>query len=354
MSDVDELSERVIGRLLATQGQSDCDDHFTIERWEWPQGVALYALFLRASRDGDEGKLNFLRDWYTRHIAAGLPARNVNTSAPLLALAFLSELDGQGEWLSLCEEWAEWMMNGMPRTEEGGIQHVTSDLVNVGELWADTLFMAVLFLAKMGSLLGRADYSAEAEYQYLLHIKYLVDRRSGLWFHGWSFRERNHFGAVRWARGNSWFTAGAVEFLEIARPSLPVRRQIEESYRAQARALVAVQDGSGLWNTILGDKDSYLESSGSAAIAYGLLKGLRLGYLDESFRASALSAARGVISMIDGTGTVGGVSHGTAIGMNREHYLGIKRSATAYGQGLAYLMLGEYARYIALRDNRQA
>ena len=63
----------------------------------------------------------------------------------------------------------------MPRTEENGIQHGHAELENKGHLWDDTLFMTVLFLAKAGVLLGREEYVREAEYQFLLHAKYLTD-----------------------------------------------------------------------------------------------------------------------------------------------------------------------------------
>jgi unsaturated rhamnogalacturonyl hydrolase len=333
------IKERIIARLLETAGMRDCDDHFSIDRWEWPQGIALYAIYLDYRKTGNEAGLDTLRAWFTRRIAAGLPERNVNTTAPLLALAFLAEHDGNAAWMDLCTAWAEWVMTAMPRTEERGLQHITSNLVNEGELWADTLFMTVLFLAKMGEIAGRRDWADEAAYQFLLHAKYLADPESGLWFHGWTFKGRNHFGGIHWARGNAWFTAGAVEYLEIARPVGAVRSFIAETLRSQIRALSAVQDESGLWNTILGDGKSYLETSGSAAIAYGMLKASRLGIADS--RAAGEKAARGVLAKVDGNGIVTGVSHGTAVGMDREHYLGIRLSSTAYGQGLAYLMLQE-------------
>ncbi len=48
-------------------------------------------------------------------------------------------------------------MNELPKTKEGGFQHVVTAignrdgvLLNDGEMWIDTLFMAVLFLNKMG------------------------------------------------------------------------------------------------------------------------------------------------------------------------------------------------------------
>ena len=50
--------------------------------------------------------------------------------------------------------------------------------------------------------------------QFLLHIKYLHSQKTGLWYHGWCFIGRHHFGEAYWGRGNSWFTCGAVDFIE--------------------------------------------------------------------------------------------------------------------------------------------
>lgn len=362
----DKLADAVFSRLAATSGVEGCDDHFAIDKWEWPQGVALYGLYRRCRSSGAIGAssaigaasaigvagaagtatgpaddLGFLVSWFERRLAAGLPPRNVNTTAPLLALVSLLEIEPRPEWRALCLDWAEWVMHGMPRTPEGGIQHVTSHLFNPGELWADTLFMTVLFLARAGVAFGREDMVEEASYQFLLHIRYLSDAEAGLWFHGWTFEGRHHYGRVHWARGNAWFCLAAVEFLEMARPEGAAGRTIEEAFRCLMSGLSRLQADDGLWHTILDDPSSYTETSASAAIAYAALKGLRLGLLGPGFKDLAARAEAGVRARIDDAGVVGGVSHGTALGMDAAHYLAIPVSPTAYGQGLAFLMLGE-------------
>ena len=158
-------------------------------------------------------------------------------------------------------------MTGLPRTQEGGFQHLTSDCVNEEQLWDDTLFMTVLFLYRAGLALDRAAWREEARYQFLLHIKYLHCHQNGLWYHGWCSLGRHHFGEAFWARGNSWFTAGAVDFVEWLPEGEPVRRCVLETWREQCRAIAACQDeATGLWHTLLDHADSYLETSAGAAI----------------------------------------------------------------------------------------
>ena len=52
------------------------------EKWEWPQGVGLYALWKIATTLGDDALLRDIDAWFTRRLAEPLPPRNVNTTTP--------------------------------------------------------------------------------------------------------------------------------------------------------------------------------------------------------------------------------------------------------------------------------
>ena len=343
-ADIRKTGEKVINRLIKTTKNDGSNDHLVIETWEWPQGVALYSLFKYDQVTGEGIYLDFIRDWYPKRLAEGFPARNVNTTAPLLTMAHLYELTGKKEYLEICSAWAEWVMKEMPRTQEGGLQHITAIEVNKEQLWVDTLFMTVLFLAKMGRILKSEAYIEEAIYQFLLHIKYLYDPATGLWFHGWTFQDRNHFAGAHWARGNCWFTAGVVELIEILNLEGAQRRFLLNTLEAQVNKLTELQDKSGGWRTLLDDPDSYLETSATAGFAYGILKAVRLGYLDSKYEKAGQKAADAVLADIDPDGTVQGVSYGTAMGRDMEHYKQIKICPTAYGQGMTFLLFTELVR----------
>jgi len=63
--------------------------------------------------------------------------------------------------------------------------------------------MTVLPLAKIGKVLDRPHYVEEAKRQFLLHIQYLFDAKTGLFHHGWTFEEGGHnFANAAWGRGN--------------------------------------------------------------------------------------------------------------------------------------------------------
>jgi unsaturated rhamnogalacturonyl hydrolase len=216
--------------------------------------------------------------------------------------------------------------DGLPKTEEGGFQHIVYNDENPGEMWDDTLMMSVLPLAKIGLLLNRPRYVEEAKRQFLVHIKYLFDRKTGLWYHGWTFDGRHNFAEALWARGNCWVTIAIPEIIEIL--DLPkgdaFRTFLEDTLAAQVKTLAQQQDSSGLWHTLVMDPTSYLEASATAGFAYGILKA--------------------VLAHIDSKGELTQVSFGTAMGDTLQFYKDIKLTSMPYGQSLAICALAEFLR----------
>ncbi len=319
------------------------DDIRKYQFWEWTQGVGLYGFWKFYEIYKDEKYLEVLEKYYSRQFKIGLPAKNVNTVTPLLALSWYADAFGKKEYLDVCEEWAEWIMQDFPRTHEGGLQHITSDSVNEQELWDDTLFMTVLFLANMGRILKRQDYIEEAIYQFLLHIKYLADRDTGLWYHGWTFKERNHFAGAFWGRGNCWITAAIPELIGMGVCSPEITRYLTGVLQNQVDALVKLQAENGMWHTLLDDADSYVEASATAGFAYGIMKAVNLGLLDDSYREPVEKALDAILGCITEEGIVTQVSYGTPMGReSRDFYKTIPLQPMPYGQALAILFFMEW------------
>ena len=325
------------GRVIDTKGWAG---------WEWTHGIGLYGIYQYYRQTGDAGLREIIDDWFAARLAEGTPTKNVNTVCPFLTLAYRYEETRDPRWLPYLERWAEWVMYEMPRTRCGGMQHVTLAEENHQQLWDDTLMMSVLPLAKIGMLLDRPDYLEEAKYQFLVHAQHLMDRDSGLWFHGWTFDGSHNFAKARWARGNSWLTMVIPELLELL--DLPeqdaTRRFMQQVLESQVAALARCQDDSGLWHTLLDDPHSYLEASATAGFAYGILKAVRKRYISDSYAATAERAVKGVIEHITPEGELSGVSFGTAMGSELEYYRQIPRTSMPYGQAMAILCLAEYLR----------
>ena len=325
------------GRVIDTKGWAG---------WEWTHGVGLYGLLKFWQMTGDARTLGIIRDWFDARLAEGTPTKNINTVAPFLTLANLYAVDRNPVWEPYLDTWAEWVMHEMPRTAEGGLQHIVYNSVNPQQMWDDTLMMSVLPLARIGQVLNRPDYIDEAKYQFLIHTQYLADRETGMWFHGWTFEGGHNFARALWARGNSWVTIAIPEFIEMTGlpEGDPLRRHLISTLDRQARYLAKTQAETGLWHTLVDDPTSYQEASATAGFAYGLMKAARKRYIAPEYRAVAERAMAGVIARIDEGGELTEVSFGTAMGPDLQFYRDIPLTSMPYGQAMAMLALTEYLR----------
>ncbi|CZT39991.1 probable unsaturated glucuronyl hydrolase involved in regulation of bacterial surface properties, and related proteins [Rhynchosporium secalis] len=333
------------GRIIDTKGWND---------WEWTHGIGLYGLYKYHTLTSSPLTLKIIQDWFSNRFAAGGTTKNINTMAAFLTLAYVYEETGEKTYLPWLDAWAEWAMYDLERTEYGGMQHITYLTPNTEQLWDDTLMMTVLPLAKIGKVLNRPHYVEEAKRQFLIHIKYLFDPTSGLWFHGWQFDPSaeggvgHNFARARWARGNSWITIVIPEFIELLdlAPTDPLRIHLIDTLEAQCRALKRYQDESGLWRTLIdhADEGSYLESSATAGFAYGILKAVRKKYISAEYEEVALRAVKAVLGQIDERGELLNTSFGTGMGDSLQFYKDIKRTSMPYGQAMAIMCLGEFLR----------
>ena len=318
------------------------DDIRRYQHWEWTQGVGLYGLWKLFVQTGERRYLDILTKYFDAQLEIGFPALNVNTITPFLTMSYVGEYLADERYLGPCRESAAWIMERFPRTQEGGFQHMTSDTLNDQELWDDTLFMTVLFLANMGRIEGKQNYIDEAQYQFLLHAKYLADPATGLWYHGWTFNGNHNFAAAFWGRGNCWVTIAIPEFLQMVNCDATVRIQLIQILQRQVESLKKHQNASGMWHTLIDDPTSYVESSATCGFGYGILKAVHTGLVGQEYEAVALAALEPILGYIADDGVVHQVSYGTPMGREgKDFYKNIELKPMPYGQALAMLFLIE-------------
>ncbi|KFA69520.1 hypothetical protein S40285_05662 [Stachybotrys chlorohalonatus IBT 40285] len=329
------------GRIIDTKGWND---------WEWTHGIGLYGIWKYHELTGDAECLEIIEKWFQDRFREGHKGKNINTMAVFLTLAYVYEKTGNATYLAWLDSWAEWAYHDLPRTTHGGMQHITYLEVNEEQLWDDTLMMTVLPLAKIGLVLNRPHYVAEAKRQFLIHIQYLFNAKSGLFFHGWTFKDGGHnFADARWARGNSWVTIVIPEFIELLdlAPDDPFRQHLVTTLLSQSAALARLQTPNGLWRTLLDvpeEEGSYLEASATAGFAYGLLKAERRKYIGKEYSEVAVKAVKAVLENISPEGELLNTSFGTGMGHDLQHYKDIPRTSMPYGQAMAMMALVEFLR----------
>jgi len=126
-----------------------------------------------------------------------------------------------------------------------------------------------------------------------------------------------------------------------------MREFLVETLRTQVKALASHQDQSGLWHTLIDDPNSYCEASATAGFAYGILKGVRMGYLDTACEEVGIRAIKAVLGQISPAGELQNVSFGTPVFETLQGYKDVPLTSMPYGQAMAILALAEFStRYI--------
>lgn len=319
-------------------------DNKSFHYWEWTSGVGLYGMVKYYQLTRKQSVLDEMVGWFDEELSKEPVEKNINTMVQMLTLAFLYEETGNKKYLPYLKSWGKWLYEELPRTERGGFQHVTFGDLNENEMWDDTLMMSVLALAKLGRLFSKDNYIEEAKKQFLLHIQFLEDKKTGLWYHGWNFNSRDNFAGAFWGRGNSWITIAIPEFLELVdfKENDAVKSFLIMNLKYQIDALQKYQDVTGFWHTLVDDETSYIEGSATAGFAYGILKAIHNGYIDATYRPMAMKALKAIYTNIDEAGALAHVSAGTPMGETKDFYKNIKISVMPYGQSMATLCLCEY------------
>ena len=326
----------VADRVVNSNDPQDGD--INIHKFDWVEGVGLYGINRAWETIRKPEYKEFLEAWIKEHRNEALELKTVNSTAP-----FMTILDFAGDKeIELCRTCADYILEEAPRTQCGGLEHTVTNFVSFKEqIWADTLFMVCIFLAKLGKYTSDEKYTNEAIRQLRLHYKYLRDDDTGLFYHGWHCTNKNHLSGARWGRANAWITVSTVEMLELLPHDFDGKSEILEALRAQVSAYARYQRNDGLFYTVLDRPDGYAETSATAGIAYGIFRGVKNKYLGDETLKTAERAARAVIGRIDKTGNVLGVSGGTPIMPSIEDYHKIEIRPRLYGQALALLMLCE-------------
>lgn len=325
-----------------TLKHTDEDWNMNIEKWDWVPGVGLYGI----SRAGTyyDACNDFIDAWMARNLEKSEVQLTVNSTAPFLTMLECALRTDNADYMARCNKMAEFIMHEAPRTVDGGLEHtVTEGTVFHDQMWADTLFMVCIFMARLGAAVKNTAYTQFAWEQLKLHYQYLQSKDTGICYHGWDGASRTHLSGCYWGRANAWVVVSTAEILE-AVGEFEGRDQVIADYQKLVSALIAHQTPDGGIRTLVDDETSYIETSATAGFSYGVMRGVRDGYLSDTCLSAAKEAAKYVMGQVAEDGSVKGVSTGTPIMKDAQAYRDIPVLSTLYGQGLTLLMLCEMER----------
>jgi unsaturated rhamnogalacturonyl hydrolase len=153
-------------------------------------------------------------------------------------------------------------------------------------LWADDLYMGIVFLSRMGELTGEVKYFDDAAQQVVSFHRYLYDGEKGLMAHCW-YSDTRRRGVAYWGRANGWALLAQVDLLDHLPQNHPARDTLLGLFRKHVDGLRRYQSDQGLWHQLLDREDSYLETSCSAMFTYVLARGVKRSYLTPEYARTA-------------------------------------------------------------------
>jgi unsaturated rhamnogalacturonyl hydrolase len=179
--------------------------------------------------------------------------------------------------------------------------------------------MAEPFYAEYAATFNHPEAFADITHQFQLIDEHARDSKTGLLYHGWDESRQELWASKQtglssefWGRAMGWHMMALVDTLSYYPVDDPGRNQLIVQLDHAAAAITKYQDKkSGLWYQVLdkgGEKGNYLESSASCMFVYALTKGVRRGYLPQSYLANAERGYRGILSRFVQKGPGGDVS----------------------------------------------
>lgn len=291
--------------------------------WNYIDGCMITALLAMADISGDRRYFDFARDFIDAFVGEDGQIRTFRPEKRTLddinegrVLFTLYDKTGDAKYRRAAET-LKRALDEQPRTHEGSFWHKQ---IYPDQVWLDGIYMAMPFLALYEGHFGKGDYS-DILRQVDTVVSRMRDAETGLYYHGYDASRAAFWadpvtGLSRsfWLRSMGWFAVALADLAELI-PAGQGRDGIVAALNDLAGSVWRFHDPeTGLYWQVPdrpGAPGNYLESSGSAMLAYAMLKGARLGVLPgecaERGRQTFDGIVRKYLSFEDGELNLGGI-----------------------------------------------
>lgn len=278
-------------------------------KWTYDQGVLLQGIEGLWKATAEKKYFNYIQTSMDFFVSGNGDIRTykyndftLDNIAPGRALLFLYNVTNKEKYLKAAQILRRQLAE-QPRTREGGFWHKK---IYPYQMWLDGLYMAEPFYGEYAGIFHEDSIFNDIARQFKLMQKYAVDKKTGLLYHGYDESRRQKWADKAtghspnfWARAMGWYGMGLVDALETFPAKHPQKHSLIEILNGFAKAIAKVQDAkTGLWWDVLdkpNKEKNYLEASASCMFVYTLAKGVRLGYLPQSYLSVAKKGYAGIL-----------------------------------------------------------
>ena len=284
----DDRIQKVMNAMLAMQRRS------------WEQGVAAQALLECGETDlvvlmAKDAVVNQLKDGRLGLNEGNSPVADpASNGEPLL---FAASVTGDSQLKLAADKMLEFLLYKAPRTRKGIIYH--NQIEN--RIWVDAFYMLPPFLAVAG-------YPDEALKQVFGYREILLNQNKGLYYHIWDEDRQAFERGLFWGVGNGWAAAGMSRVIAALPETMKSDKEMLAGFIQQLLDnSLAYQREDFLFHDILDDPTSFVETNAAQMFAYTIYRGVKAGWLDESYLPKADHIRSAVTEKVDMFGLVRGV-----------------------------------------------
>ena len=262
--------------------------------WNYIDGCMLNALLTLSKITGESLYGDFVETFVDAFVAADGTIRTYDPSKFNLddinegrVLFPLYARTGDEKYRLAADKLAR-QLKDQPRTSEGNYWH---KLIYPDQVWLDGVYMAQPFRALYEKTFGNRDYSDILRQIETVRSR-MFDLKKHLYYHGYDAAKRIFWadpvtGCSKsfWLRAIGWFATALADLLEIVDDPDGLNRLGLIFVELMEGVAPYADPETGMYYQVVdqgGRAGNYLETSGSCMIAYAMLKGVRLGWLDPS------------------------------------------------------------------------
>lgn len=277
--------------------------------WNYIDGCMILALLETYNTTGEKKYLDFADAFINHRVAedgtiTGYSVEeynidNVNAGKTLFQLYDITGKEKYRKAIDLIYS----QVQSQPRTAEGNFWHKK---IYPNQVWLDGMYMGQPFYMEYETKFNDRKNYSDIFSQFANVVKYMRDPETGLYYHGydaskevfWCDKETG-LSKNFWLRALGWYAMALLDTLNKTNPE-GFEKEYEELktvFKDFIDSMLKYQDESGMWYQLpaLGGKEpNYLETSGSAIFAFAILRGVRLGFLPESYREAGVKAFSGI------------------------------------------------------------
>ncbi len=273
-------------------------------KWNYTTGLELKSFLDAAKRYDLPEVVDYVRDWAdTMATEKGVVYKykksnyNVDHICPARIYFDLHDMYGdEDKRYRRVTRMIREQIDDQPRTQSGEFWHKQ---IYPHQVWLDGFYMALPFYAEYTKRYAPKEQKdslfADIVHQFTAGAKNTLDPATGLFRHAWDESKsmfwcdpQTGLSAHAWGRANGWYAVALVEVLDYLPEKHPGRQELIDQLNYFLEVLPKWADKeTGMWYQVLDCPEregNYQEATCSIMFTYAFLKGLRMGYIDDSHK----------------------------------------------------------------------